>query len=120
MSSSVREHRTHVGQLELRGTGASAGRKTGPARLVRDARDLRDVQPGDIVVCRSLPPDWPSSLPGDNAVIAESGGALSAAATGLRERGIPAVLAARGAMQSIRHGGTVTVDGSAGAVRIYA
>ena len=51
------------------------------------------------------------------AVVAELGGSTSHLAALARERGLPAVLGARGATRRIPEGATVAVDGITGVVR---
>ena len=50
-------------------------------------------------------------------MVAELGGSTSHLAALARERGIPAVLGARGATRRIPEGATVAVDGVTGVVR---
>ncbi|HLZ68379.1 MAG TPA: PEP-utilizing enzyme, partial [Dehalococcoidia bacterium] len=52
------------------------------------------------------------------AVVVETGGLLSHAATVAREFGIPAVVAVKGATQLIKTGQLVTVDGMTGTVTV--
>ncbi|HLZ68641.1 MAG TPA: PEP-utilizing enzyme, partial [Dehalococcoidia bacterium] len=52
------------------------------------------------------------------AVVVETGGLLSHAATVAREFGIPAVVAVKGATRLIKTGQLVTVDGSTGQVTV--
>ncbi|MEU2198775.1 PEP/pyruvate-binding domain-containing protein [Isoptericola sp. NPDC019482] len=99
----------------LRGTGASGGRASGPARVVRGPGDFGAVRPGDVLVCRETDPAWTPLFGVVAAVVTETGGLLSHAAIVARELRLPAVLGVAGATDTLR--GSVTVDGDAGTVR---
>jgi pyruvate,water dikinase len=73
-----------------------------------------------VLVVDTLEPSWAVVFPRFSAVVAELGGELSHASILLRESGIPAVVNARGAYQSIADGDLVRVDPSWGEVRIEA
>ena len=69
-----------------------------------------------MLVCRTTAPAWTPLLARATAVVTEIGGMLAHAAIVAREFGIPAVLAAPGAMTVFADGQQVVVDGSAGTV----
>jgi phosphohistidine swiveling domain-containing protein len=69
-----------------------------------------------VIVAERLPAAWVPLLRGPAAVLVASGGALSEAATVLRERRVPAVVAVAG-LDGLREGDEVEVDGGAGAAR---
>ena len=100
----------------LRGTGASGGRASGPARVVRGPDDFGAVRPGDVLVCRETDPAWTPLFGVVAAVVTETGGLLSHAAIVARELRLPAVLGVPAATDVLRDAGTVTVDGDAGTV----
>lgn len=102
----------------LQGQGVSPGIATGRARIVRSAAaaEEADLQPGEVLVAPFTDAAWtPLFLPAA-AVVVETGGVLSHAATVAREYGIPAVVAVKGATELIPEGATVTVDGTTGTV----
>ena len=101
----------------LTGQPAGIGWGTGPACIVRDERDLDRVMMGSIVVTEVGGPALAAVLPRAAGVVAELGGSTSHLAALARERGIPAVLGARGATRRIPEGATVAVDGITGVVR---
>ena len=101
----------------LTGQPAGIGWGTGPACLVLDERDLDRVKPGSVVVTRVGGPALGAVLSRAAGVVAELGGSTSHLAALARERGIPAVLGARGATRQIPDGSTVAVDGITGIVR---
>jgi pyruvate,water dikinase len=101
----------------LTGQPAGVGWATGPARIVVHEHDLEHVHPGDVVVTNVAGPALSTVLGQVAGVVAELGGSTSHLAALARERGIPAVLAARGATRRIPGGATVAVDGITGVVR---
>lgn len=100
----------------LRGTGASGGRASGPARVVQGPDDFAAVRPGDVLVCRETDPAWTPLFGVVAAVVTETGGLLSHAAIVARELRLPAVLGVATATDVLRDAGTVTVDGDAGTI----
>lgn len=103
----------------IRGLGASRGVHVGAVRVLRDIGDAREIQCGDVVVCTSSPARLVGSLQHAGALIVDSGGTLSNAATVARELGIPAVVATGDASRVLRDGQRVAVDGASGIVRVY-
>jgi len=101
----------------LRGVPASAGRVTGPVRIVHAEADFHRIEPGDVVVCPGTRPSWSVIFPLIGGLVADGGGALSHPAIIAREYGVPAVVAAVGATDTLRDGEIVTVDGTEGSVR---
>lgn len=101
----------------LTGQPAGIGWGEGPACVVLEERDLDRVPYGSIVVTQVGGPALSAVLPRAAGVVAELGGSTSHLAALARERGIPAVLGARGATRRIPEGATVAVDGITGIVR---
>jgi pyruvate,water dikinase len=101
----------------LTGQPAGVGWGTGPACIVLDERDLDRVKMGSVVVTQVGGPALAAVLPRAVGVVAELGGSTSHLAALARERGIPAVLGARGATRRIPEGASVAVDGILGVVR---
>lgn len=104
----------------LTGLGVSAGVATGRARIVADvlAAADRDIEPGEILVAPFTDAPWTPLFIPAGAVVVETGGVLSHAATVAREFGIPCVVMVKGATALISDGDLVEVDGMAGTVRI--
>ncbi|MEU8246464.1 PEP/pyruvate-binding domain-containing protein [Nonomuraea sp. NPDC048916] len=102
----------------LTGQGASAGRATGPVRVVRGPDDFAKVAPGDVLVARATAPAW-TPLFATVAAVVTDGGTLAAHASLIaREYGIPAVVATGDATVRLHDGQIVTVDGSRGLVEL--
>ncbi len=102
----------------LRGIPAARGSAKGRARVLRDASDLDQLRPGDILVCESTSASWTLAFGVIAGCVCDSGGALSHAAIVGREYGVPTVTACGVATSTIRDGDFVEVDGSAGVVTI--
>jgi len=101
--------------LERRGTGCSAGKITGVARVVRDPR-AQGLQRGEILVARHTDPGWIAIFSNAAAIVVERGSLLSHSAIVARELGIPCVVGLKGAMDWIVDGETIEVDGATGQV----
>ena len=104
------------GEVLLRGTPASPGIALGPVRVITGLDDVDQFRAGDVLVGRTTSPAWTPLLARATAVVTEIGGMLAHAAIVAREFGIPAVLAAPGAMTMLADGQQVAVDGRAGTV----
>jgi pyruvate,water dikinase len=104
------------GTVLVRGTPASPGVTLGPVRVITGLDDVDRFRAGDVLVCRTTSPAWTPLLARARAVVTEIGGMLAHAAIVAREFGIPAVVAAPGAMTTLADGQRVVVDGGAGTV----
>ncbi|MCC6456817.1 MAG: phosphoenolpyruvate synthase [Caldilineaceae bacterium] len=102
--------------LVLRATGAAPGRVVGRVRLVRDPLTAK-LNAGEIIVAEHTDPSWIMILPLAGGLVVERGSLLSHAAIVARELGIPAIVAATGALAGLVEGEMVEVDGGAGTVR---
>jgi phosphoenolpyruvate synthase/pyruvate phosphate dikinase len=98
------------------GLGASPGRVSGRARLVRDLSSLLELQPGEILVAENAGPQWTPFFPALGGLVLDSGSLGQHAAATAREYGIPAVIAAGDATRRIPDGAWITIDGTAGTV----
>ncbi|MFC7275819.1 PEP/pyruvate-binding domain-containing protein [Paractinoplanes rhizophilus] len=101
----------------LRGIGASGGRVTGPARVVRDPATAV-VEPGDILVVATTDPGWTPLFLTAAGLVTETGAVMAHGPTVAREYGIPAVISVPGATERIATGQPITVDGAAGTVTV--
>jgi pyruvate,water dikinase len=101
----------------LRGTPASAGTVTAPARVILDPAGAR-LEPGEILVAPSTDPGWTPLFLTAGGLVMEMGGANSHGAVVAREYGIPAVVGVARATTEISTGDDVTVDGAGGVVTL--
>ena len=102
----------------IKGVGASSGRVTAPARVLRGPQDFGLMVPGDVLVARITTPAWTSLFAMASAVVTDVGGPLSHSSIVAREYGIPAVLGTGVATQRLTSGQRIRVDGDAGTVAI--
>jgi pyruvate,water dikinase len=100
----------------LKGYGASGGKVTAPACVLRGPDDFTHMRPGDIIVAVTTTPAWTPLFAMASAVVTDIGGPLSHSSIVAREYGIPAVMATGVATRRIRDGQWITVDGGAGLV----
>jgi phosphohistidine swiveling domain-containing protein len=101
----------------LRGTPASAGTVTAPARVVLDPVGAH-LEPGEILVAPSTDPGWTPLFLTAGGLVMEMGGANSHGAVVAREYGIPAVVGVPRATEAIMTGSELTVDGASGVVTL--
>ncbi|HZD02612.1 MAG TPA: PEP/pyruvate-binding domain-containing protein [Actinomycetes bacterium] len=102
------------------GLAGSPGRHTGTVRVIRDESEFGRLGPGEVLVCPITSPAWSVLFTQAGALVTDGGGLLAHAALIAREYGIPAVLATGDATRRLRDGDAVTVDGTAGVVRLAA
>ncbi len=100
----------------IQGVPASSGVRRGPARIVRGTADFGKMTKGDVLVCRSSNVSWIPLFTLAGAVVSDIGGALSHAAVVAREFAVPAVVGCNVAMERLRDGQLVEVDGDRGYV----
>jgi phosphohistidine swiveling domain-containing protein len=102
----------------ISGVGASPGVAEGIARVIRTPNDEDELEPGEILVCRTTDPSWASYFLVADAVVIDIGGPLSHGAIVAREMGIPCVINTRNGTRVLNSGDRIRVDGSSGAVTI--
>jgi len=109
-----------VASKSLTGMGVSAGSATGRAHIIlnTEAAFEREIEPGAILVAPFTDTPWTPLFIPAAAIVVETGGMLSHAATVAREFGIPCVVLVHDATRIIHEGDTVAVDGTAGTVKI--
>ncbi len=114
-------------ELQQRSAVLSSGRSigqrigAGKARIVNSAKQLDQVQAGDVLVTDMTDPDWEPIMKRAAAIVTNRGGRTCHAAIVARELGIPAVVGCADATQTIRDNADVTVSCAEGDVGyIYA
>ncbi len=96
-----------------RALSISAGRISGPARVLHEATEAGDFGTGYILVCPSTDPAWTPLFVNAAGLVLECGGALSHGAVVAREMGLPAVVLAD-ATRIFRNGEVIEIDGNNG------
>ncbi len=102
----------------LRGVPASPGVVTAPVRVVRHVDDVMTVEPGEILVCGMTTPAWCVAISISAGLISTGGGDCCHSAIAAREFAIPAVVGVASAMDALRTGDVVTLDGTTGVVTL--
>jgi pyruvate,water dikinase len=105
-----------VGGHRLQGLGVSAGRVTATVRVLGSPADAKRLQPGDILVARSVDPGWTPLFATAGGLILELGGRLSHGAVVAREYQLPAVFQVGNATAALHDGQVVTLDGEQGLI----
>jgi pyruvate,water dikinase len=109
--------RTDLPPNALSGTGASAGVVEGVARVVTDpAREV--LHAGEILVAPFTDPGWTPLFVHAAGLVTEVGGMMTHGAVVAREYGIPAVVSVVSAVDRIKTGQRIRVDGTRGLVQI--
>lgn len=104
----------------IHGRAASPGQYTGTVRVIAGEAEFSKIRPGDVVVCPITSPVWSVVFPSMGALVTDTGGILSHPAIIAREFRVPAVVGTGIATELLHDGQAVTVDGSAGTVRVAA
>jgi len=93
-------------------TGISIGTKIGqgPAKIIREPKEMKRFYPGEVLVTRITDPDWEPLMRIAGAIVTDQGGKTSHAAIVSRELGIPCVVGTGDATKVIRNGQKITVS----------
>src|SRR3989338_1296395 len=100
----------------LTGEPASPGLVSGPVRLIKSVKEIRNVKPGDILVMEMTSPDFVPAMRKAVAVVTDQGGQTSHAAIVSRELGVVCVVGTQIATKKLKNGDIVTVNGVSGEV----
>jgi pyruvate,water dikinase len=101
---------------EFNGLPGSAGICEGIARIVIEARDIKEVMPGEILVCPFTNPLWNPVFTKIRGVVTDTGGSLCHTVIIAREYGIPAVCGTGYGTKVIKTGDKIRVDGTRGLI----
>jgi pyruvate, water dikinase len=93
-------------------TGRAVGEKigAGKARVILDAGEIAQFQPGEVLITHKTDPDWEPIMKKARAIVTNQGGRTCHAAIIAREMGIPAIVGCHHATTSISTGQDVTVS----------
>ena len=93
-------------------TGRSIGSKiaAGPVRVIPNAADLRQFQPGEVLVTDKTDPDWEPIMKKAAAIVTNRGGRTCHAAIVSRELGVPAIVGTETGTAALTNGQLVTVS----------
>ena len=93
-------------------SGRSIGQRigAGPARIIKDVKEMSRVRAGDVLVADMTDPDWEPVMKRASAIVTNRGGRTCHAAIIARELGIPAVVGCGSATSAIKENQPVTVS----------
>jgi len=103
---------------EIKGWPASPGVVEGVSRVIHESKDIRELRPGEILVCPHTSPAWTPAFAIIKGVVVDQGGMMSHAAIVSREYGIPAVVGTLYGSTVIKTGDCIRIDGTKGKVTI--
>ncbi|MDL1865127.1 phosphoenolpyruvate synthase, partial [Betaproteobacteria bacterium PRO5] len=98
------------GQVLVQGRAIGQKIGQGRARVILNAGQMSEVQPGDVLVTDMTDPDWEPIMKRAAAIVTNRGGRTCHAAIIARELGIPAVVGCEQATEKISDGHAVTVS----------
>jgi len=101
---------------DLKGVGCCPGLVKASVRIVRNPRDVEDMN-GQILVAKSTDPGWVTLFPSSSGIIVERGSLLSHSAIVSREMGIPCIVSVDGLLRTLKDGDEVLMDGSSGIIK---
>jgi len=101
----------------LQGIGCCAGVVTETVKVLRSPSDDAKLS-GEILVAERTDPGWVPLYPSVSGILIERGSILSHSAIVAREMGIPTIVGIPGLTAALQSGQRVTMDGSAGTVRL--
>ena len=103
---------------QIRGQPAGPGVARGSARVIVLHADLLQIRSGEILVCDAIDPNMTFAVPLAAAIVERRGGMLIHGAIIAREYGIPCVTGVPKAIEIIKTGDRLVVDGYLGIVTI--
>jgi phosphohistidine swiveling domain-containing protein len=105
-------------KADMFGVCGAPGIGEGPARVVMSYDGLKDVKPGEVLVCPGTNPAWTPVFGLVKAIVADRGGTLSHAAIVGREFGVPTVVNTFVGTATIKTGQRIRVNADEGAIYI--
>src|SRR3989304_393560 len=105
-----------LGTLIVKGDPASPGISSGPVKIIKSAKEISKIVPGDVLVAPQTNPDFVPAMKKACAIVTDFGGRTSHAAIVSRELGIPAVVGTQFATSKLNTGHVVTINGTKGEV----
>jgi pyruvate,water dikinase len=103
-------------ELLLKGDPASPGVAAGPVKILKSAKEIHKIMPGDVLVAEQTNPDYVPAMKKAGAIVTQRGGRTSHAAIVSRELGIPAVVGAPKALTILKDREIITVNGATGEI----
>jgi pyruvate,water dikinase len=101
----------------IEGEAVGGGAVVGRVRVITDPA-FEDLEPGEILVCRSTDPGWVALFQLAGGLAVDMGGQMSHGAIVARELGLPCVTCTVDGTRRLRTGDLVRLDGDAGRIEI--
>ncbi len=109
----------NIGDIaELEGFSASRGIAKGKVKVIMSARDIENVEMGEILVAPMTRPEHLLGMKKAAAIVTDDGGITCHAAIVSRELGKPCIIGTKIATQVLKDGDLVEVDADNGVVRV--
>ncbi len=105
-----------LGEVLVRGLGASPGMASGKVKIVLDIDELDKIEEGDIMVTTMTTPDMVPAMRRASGIVTDEGGVTCHASIISRELGIPCVVGTGDATATLKENSGVTLDGKKGLV----
>ncbi len=105
-----------LGDVLVRGLGASPGMAAGTVKIVLDIDELDKIKDGDIMVTTMTTPDMVPAMRRASGIVTDEGGVTCHASIISRELGIPCVVGTGDATTALKENSGVTLDGKKGLV----
>lgn len=106
-----------VGHLLSRGQGLHGGKVVAPLCVIRNLeKDAKDFNTGDVIVCHQTTREMFSMLRKSSAIVLEDDNPEGHGAIAGMSLDIPVIIGAKNAMNILKSGAVVTVDGEKGTV----
>ena len=107
---------SELGDILVKGLGASPGIATGKVKIVLDIDELDKIKDGDIMVTTMTTPDMVPAMRRASGIVTDEGGVTCHASIISRELGIPCVVGTGDATSALDENMGVTLDGKKGLV----
>ena len=112
----VAEASDDIGEVLVRGLGASPGMAAGNVKIILDIEELDKIKDGDIMVTTMTTPDMVPAMKRSSGIVTDEGGVTCHASIISRELGIPCVVGTGDATSILKENTGVTIDGKKGLV----
>ena len=112
----VAEASDDIGEVLVRGLGASPGMAAGNVKIILDIEELDKIKDGDIMVTTMTTPDMVPAMKRSSGIVTDEGGVTCHASIISRELGIPCVVGTGDATSALKENTGVTIDGKKGLV----
>lgn len=116
-NSFIQETKSSLEGADLKGIGCCPGIVRAKVRIVKDPREVSDLN-GDILVTSSTDPGWVMLFPTASGILVERGSLLSHSAIVSRELGKPCIVGITNLLNQLNTGDFVEMNGATGEIKI--